>query len=880
MPKRSEIPLEERSYGNIYLILAGLLALSTFWAIWDMIRARAPWQGYQMEFNEQESGDVRQQLVAAREEFQARNGEQYAALLSELEQAKAQLKGETFARTQSEKAAAEEHLQDVIQSYRFAKSEFDALWYEYKHAQHEGKEDMVERLQPQVDRLGAEVAELKRQWDGAAAQLAEIEERIKQQRQKVEDINARIAKLREPITKLEQKLQRIGDRKIEIEQVVLADFVRGNFQNYLDQVDRCSSCHVNSDKSGYEDYAVPYKTHPNREVLLKTHPVNRFGCTPCHEGQGEALQLPHAHGYVSHWQHPMLKPEYVEAGCNKCHADEIKVEHAPNLTRAKRMVFDLGCYACHDIAGYENARKIGPPLNSVTRKTTPAFIYRWVRDTKSFREHTRMPNPQFTQDEAMAVTAYINAINEESDYTVPKAPAGGSAVNGEKLVESIGCKGCHVVTERDREVRESDVTYDVAPELTKIGSKVNRDWLYAWIRDPEQYHPNTTMPNLRLTDQEALDIVAYLMQKKEASRPTNDFSHAALDSEELVAEGKAIIRNFGCHGCHDIKGMENEGKVSVSLNEFGGKTHDELFFGDALARGEVEAETWDAWTLGKMRNSRMYATEQVVQRMPNFQMNDEDARSMTMLLKSWDGRTIGETYLHDTGAMGEAIETGRRIVRKYNCTGCHIIEGEGGSIRPTIVEAFKEQGRSADEALSFSPPDLIGEGSKVQPDWLFEFLKNPTTEIRPWLDVRMPTFDLSEDEINDLIAYFQALEGMNKPFQDIEIELTMTEMRAAEELFSANLLSCFSCHQVGSKKPEGPPSGWAPDFLLSPERLNPDWVYDWIADPQSLQPGTRMPSFYPDAAPPDILDGDPDKQIAALRDYLMSIRQFENRINF
>ena len=108
--------------------------------------------------------------------------------------------------------------------------------------------------------------------------------------------------------------------------------------------------------------------------------------------------------------------------------------------------------------------------------------------------------------------------------------------------------------------------------------------------------------------------------------------------------------------------------------------------------------------------------------------------------------------------------------------------------------------------------------------------------------------------------------------------MTGTETRAAEKLFSTDYLSCFSCHQVGNKKPEGPPDGWAPDLLLAPDRLNPEWVYDWIANPQALQPGTKMPAFYPDAYPPDVLNGDADKQIEALTDYIMNIRKFASRL--
>ncbi|MFQ5822584.1 MAG: c-type cytochrome [bacterium] len=877
MPKRSEIPLEERKYGHFYFILAGLLALTTFWAILDMISFRAPWQRYQMRLNKLEYENVKTQYEAAKEEFDSDHQDQFNKLKEELKQAEANLQGPAYQEIKKELDSAQFNIQKTMQNYRFAKSEYDALWYEYKEAEHHRDEKKINKLRPIVDERKKEVAKLKLEWDKAEAEKDKVETRLARYRATADSLKMEIDKLEVPIKNLKTKLSLIENRKIKIEQIVLPKFVRGNFENFLDRVDRCTSCHVNADKDGYEDYVPPYQSHPNRDFYLKIHPYNQFACTPCHEGQGPALQKEPAHGFVQFWEHPLLLENFVEAGCNKCHSKELSVDHAPKLSKAKRMIFDLGCYGCHEITGYENARKIGPPLNAITSKTNPNFLYRWVRDTKSFRKHTRMPNPQFTHKEALAVTAYLTRISKESDYKLPKASLDGSVKRGRKLVKSIGCKGCHVVTLKDREVRKTDVPYDVAPELTKIGSKVNPDWLLAWIKNPKQYNSNTTMPNLRLTNSEAKDIVAYLMSLKETDKSEYNFDSADLESEEFLAEGKAIIRNFGCHGCHDIKGMEGEGKVSVSLNEFGAKTPEELFFGDALADGAVPEETWEAWTLGKLKNSRQYATEAVIQRMPNFAFAEEDAKTLAIPLKSWDGRMISTDYIHDMGRIGDSIEKGRRLVRQYNCIGCHIIEGEGGFIRPTLIEAFKEEGRSVDEALSFVPPDLIGEGRKVQPTWLFEFLKNPIIKIRSWLNVRMPTFGFSDEEVNQLIEYFQALEGMSEPFIDIDIELTKKEIKAAEKLFSEDYLSCFSCHQVGRKKPEGPPSGWAPDFLLAPDRLNPDWVYDWISDPQALQPGTRMPSFYPDAAPPDILDGDPEKQVEASRDYLMNIRKFVSK---
>ena len=68
------------------------------------------------------------------------------------------------------------------------------------------------------------------------------------------------------------------------------------------------------------------------------------------------------------------------------------------------------------------------------------------------------------------------------------------------------------------------------------------------------------------------------------------------------------------------------------------------------------------------------------------------------------------------------------------------------------------------------------------------------------------------------------------------------------------------------------------DLTLARARLQPDWIVKWLRDPQKLQPGTKMPTFYDPAdpkgsTPPDVLDGDPDRQMVALRDYIYSIGQ-------
>ena len=67
-----------------------------------------------------------------------------------------------------------------------------------------------------------------------------------------------------------------------------------------------------------------------------------------------------------------------------------------------------------------------------------------------------------------------------------------------------------------------------------------------------------------------------------------------------------------------------------------------------------------------------------------------------------------------------------------------------------------------------APPNLLGEGQKVQQHWLFNFLKAPTP-IRPWLKVRMPTFGLSDDETRRRsCATSRALDHVEVPFVHID----------------------------------------------------------------------------------------------------------------
>ncbi|MFS8069852.1 MAG: hypothetical protein ACMG6S_26095, partial [Byssovorax sp.] len=60
-----------------------------------------------------------------------------------------------------------------------------------------------------------------------------------------------------------------------------------------EQVDRCQTCHMGADAGVYQSASIPkqFRTHPHRSTLFASHPIESFGCTSCHQGQGRATDM-------------------------------------------------------------------------------------------------------------------------------------------------------------------------------------------------------------------------------------------------------------------------------------------------------------------------------------------------------------------------------------------------------------------------------------------------------------------------------------------------------------------------------------------------------------------------------------------------------------
>ncbi|MBZ0165195.1 MAG: c-type cytochrome, partial [Candidatus Omnitrophica bacterium] len=401
----------------------------------------------------------------------------------------------------------------------------------------------------------------------------------------------------------------------KVEQVVIKDITDNvNFLN-VPKVERCTTCHLGISNPDYANEAQPYKTHPNLEMYVgkdSAHPLEEFGCTVCHAGRPRgtsfngAVHVPSSpeqkkewekkydYHQIDLWEEPMLPLPYVEAGCYKCHSGQFPIDGAEKLSSGLALIETAGCYACHEIDRYKNWPKPGPNLERVNNKIDKEWAWRWLNDPQSFRHNTLMPayfnqsnnsdvvSKKRSEQEMHAILHYL--YERSRPYETERIPAQGDPRRGEELVASIGCYACHQVLP---EPGEQDLTMDslrrrFGPNLIGIGTKSSPEWLYNWLKNPTGYHPETAMPNMRLSDQEAADITSFLIQGKNtefAKKPVpavdvnvlNDIVLGFLKrsntdqgarnelatmklGNKLEFAGQKLISQYGCYSCHNIQG--------------------------------------------------------------------------------------------------------------------------------------------------------------------------------------------------------------------------------------------------------------------------------------------------------------------------------------
>lgn len=442
----------------------------------------------------------------------------------------------------------------------------------------------------------------------------------------------------------------------------------------------------------------------------------------------------------------------------------------------------------------QDQKKVGPNLKDVRLKLVKEWIPEWIKDPQAFRPGTKMPtfwrlnaetahgvrtedDKKAAEDDRKAIAAYL--WQEATDGRMPTQDrARGNVANGKQLFETVGCMACHSIGDG-----ESPTGGTFAANLQRVGEKANFDYIVRWIYNPRQrwapYCPKekrdltrddyraknqaflfdteqfskcpndgaelqvqnmTVMPNFRLTTDEARDIASYLFSLTQGTSSFRDPAASSyMDDVALHDRGKEKIKQYGCAGCHEIKGFEDEQRIGKELTTEGATPIERLDFALMTKKAEdgVDPETgkkgeeWynhKGFFEHKLESPWIYDTGKEKEpqdrlRMPEPYLTPEWKTALTTFLLGSvgsEGANVPASLFYKPDDARKAVQDGWWVVKKYNCMGCHSIQvGQ----RSVLMDLPLYQNPDWKDQL---PPNLTSEGARVDPNWLLRFLHDPS----------------------------------------------------------------------------------------------------------------------------------------------------------
>ncbi|MCR4288872.1 MAG: c-type cytochrome [Candidatus Scalindua sp.] len=415
--------------------------------------------------------------------------------------------------------------------------------------------------------------------------------------------------------------------------------------------------------------------------------------------------------------------------------------------------------------------KNGPALKNVIHKANREWLKKWISNPKGVVPNAKMPRLMLNDDEIEAVLAYLASIadkelpEQEWDSYLMKSYEEMSDEEYEKMDELVSggkavwgrarCNLCHPVKGRGGAV-------GVGPDLGTISEKVNRDWLYLWIKEPKSYFRYSQMPRYRFDDKELRKLVEFIMRDwdfkseeddgddgegsgEEETVDKDEVNESAVIEEDiegqssiipdgtLVERGKRIIELKRCFLCHEIEGISellpvNE-KEDKPKEAFEGLLNDIMCLtchniqgkGGAFApvlthEGSKLKETWIKSFLQSPDIIRP-----LLKQMPRFNISSEEAETAVKFIEEYFvSDEIPIAKFADVESTEEEIGKGRELYDAKGCRSCHAISS-GGVVGPNLQRV----------------------GDRLENGFIFYHLKDPHREMP---DAVEPNYNLTDEE--------------------------------------------------------------------------------------------------------------------------------------
>ncbi len=336
--------------------------------------------------------------------------------------------------------------------------------------------------------------------------------------------------------------QDIRDRfQMQVQQQVLPE---------LGTVDRCTTCHAGIDDPRMASQKQPFRSHPGE--LLRIHPPESFGCTVCHRGQGRALTFAAAKGEKgSHWEYPMLPPEFAQAECGRCHTQLPDAD--PSIVReGMRLIRKYHCTDCHQVDGVGNPKGLDLSLHGLR-----LLQRKWWANHPAYgpgKDRIRPAYVAIRADEKAELQAFLRTRHGASRLA-----------RGRRLYDDFGCGGCH---------KQASQGGTLGPDLSHAGRKTvhefsfahvegeetTSNWLLEHFLNPSRIVPDSDMPRLEMGRDDTLALTTAVLSHRRESMVLGKY--LAPDSKvSLGTDGGGMFRRY-CGGCH---GSQGEGTARMSF---------------------------------------------------------------------------------------------------------------------------------------------------------------------------------------------------------------------------------------------------------------------------------------------------------------------------
>jgi len=475
--------------------------------------------------------------------------------------------------------------------------------------------------------------------------------------------------------------------------------------------------------------------------------------------------------------------------------------------------------------------EIGPLLFGIGDRVNEEWLRRWLADPHTLRPGTRMPDlvdsstPEGRQ-QAADLAAYFAASTMGA--AMPAAPDPELARAGGAHFHELGCASCHTPPDQN----QPDLDHLRVP-LNNVASKYKPGALVAYLKQPDQFHTHTGMPDFMMSDEEAASIAAFLTAASEGRETALEIAFPEGDA----ARGEEVAKALDCGVCHP--GVPLSGKPA-------GPGLDTIFKSDWASHGCAAPP-------GEQTTG-----------LPVMNLNDDERHALAAFSK---------TGVESLG-RDDPAEYARRKIEALRCTSCHTLDDQralvdlvGADTRALIahIEGY-------DERVDQSRPHLTFTGEMLYSSYSEKMIAGTAEpRPRPWLGMRMPAFRAFAKPLAEGMSRVHGYE----PSAPARLEPDPQRVEIGKLLAGAEGFGCTTCHGVGDQQPTAAFEVMGTNFSIAPDRLREHFYHRWMDNPQSVTPGSKMPRYSENnqSQRPDILDGDAAKQFEAIWHYLHSVAE-------